>query len=323
MLAVIGITFPVIYKAFFKQKVVGDFQRALKFIVYGFFFFFLISSFNSKPQAQWVIIILIPLTLLTYPYFIKNPEARRWLKILGGTQLAIIIVIRLFFAIPSISPIVLEPHVSEQWIPDLKTNTEGKPIVFVNSYSNASLYNFYTGIKTHSYSILKGRKSQYNLLDFEANMQGDAIYSATPFVKDQPILATRKNKFLYGKSINNYQTFEKVSCLIASEELIVKPGQNKLEVTFTNTYNKNITFDNIRFIGVFQAPKKGIIAKVLLQTNDNQELKAFENRLMEATFISPDLPEDEKLTFRVAIEFYNLLEGFQGNKVPVVQIDNN
>ena len=38
------------------------------------------------------------------------------------------------FAFPSISPIQLEPHVSQQWIPDLKKNTEGKPIVFVNSY---------------------------------------------------------------------------------------------------------------------------------------------------------------------------------------------
>ena len=323
MIAVIGITFPVIYKAFFKHKVEGDFERSLKFIVYGFFLFFLISSFNSKPQAQWVIIILIPLTLLTFPYFIQNPEARRWLKILGGTQLAIILIIRLFFAVPSISPIVLEPHVSDPWIPELHKNTEGKPIVFVNSYSKASLYNFYTGIKTHSYSILRGRKSQYNLLDFETNMQGEDVYSATPFVKDQPILATRKSKYLYGKSIPNYQTFEKATCLIASEELAIKPGQNKFDFTITNTYNKNITFDNIRFIGVFQAPKKDIIAKVLLQTTDNVTLKAFETRLIEATFISPDLPKNEELTFRVAIEFYNLLEGFQGNKVSVVQIDNN
>jgi len=195
--------------------------------------------------------------------------------------------------------------------------------VFVNSYSNASLYNFYTGIKTHSYSILKGRKSQYNLLNFEANIQGEDVYSATPFVKDQPILATRKNKYLYGKSIVNYQSFEKSTCIINSEELLVKSGENKFEFTFTNTYDKNITFDNIRFIGVFQAPKKGIIAKVPLQTTDITALKAFENKLIEATFISPNLPEDEELTFRVAIEFYNLLEGYQGNKVPVVQIDNN
>ncbi len=60
-----------------------------------------------------------------------------------------------------------------------------------------------------------------------------------------------------------------------------------------------------------------------IQTVDNKELKTLENRLIKASFIRPDLPENEEITFRVGIEFYNLLEGFQGNKVPVVQIDNN
>ena len=323
MIVVVGITFPLIYKAFYKQKVKGQFEKSLKYIVYGFFIFFFFSSFKNEPQAQWVVIILIPLTLLTFPYFVEKSKARKWLKILGGTQLALIMIIRVFFAAPSISPIVLEPHISEQWIPELHEKTEGKPIVFVNSYSGASLYNFYTGIKTHSYSILKGRKSQYNLLDFEANMQGEQVYSATPYVKDQPILTTKGTKLIYGKPISNYQTFEKASCIINSEQLILKPGENKIDFTITNTYNKNITFDNVRFIGVFQAPKKKVVAKVPLQTIDNKELKAFENRLIEATFICPDLPKDEDLYFRVAIEFYNLLEGYQGNKVPVVQIDNN
>ncbi len=323
MIAVVGITFPVIYKAFFKQKTVGVFERSLKFIVYGFFIFFLASSFKNEPQAQWVIIILIPLTLITFPYFIENPKATKWLKILGGTQLAIIMILRIFFAVPAVSPIVLEPHVSQQWIPDLHKNTEGKPVVFVNSYRSASLYNFYTGIKTHSYSIIKGRKSQYSLVDFEANMQGEDVHTATTYVKDQPKLATRYSTNIYGKPISNYQTFEKVKCLIELAEIKVKPGQNEFEFTFINTYNKNITFDHIRFVGVFQASQNKIITKVPIQTVDNKELKALENRLIKASFIRPDLPENEEITFRVGIEFYNLLEGFQGNKVPVVQIDNN
>ena len=323
MIAVVGITFPVIYKAFYKQKVTGDFDRGLKYIVYGFFVFFLASSFKSEPQAQWVILILIPLTLITFPYFIKNDKPRHWLKILGGTQLAIIMILRIFFAVPSLSPIELEPHISEQWIPELHKNTEGKPVVFVNSYRNASLYNFYTGIKTHSYSILKGRKSQYNLVDFEANMQGHDVYSATTYVKNQPRLATRYSTNIHGKLINNYQTFEKVSCLIKLEELSVKNGSNEFEFTFINTYDKNITFDHVQFMGVFQVEKNKILATIPLYIADIEEIKALEEKQIKASFIRPDLPKNEAITFRVAIEFYNLLEGFQGNKVPVVLIDNN
>lgn len=318
MVAVVGLTFPVVYNAFFKQKVKNIFERSLKVIVYGFFVFFLISSFNTEPQAQWVIVILIPILLVVFPFFVEHQKARRWLMILGSIQFGIILIIRVFFAFPSISPVELEPHVSQQWIPDLKTNTESKPVVFVNSYRNASLYNFYTGIKTHSYSILKGRKSQYNLLDFEANMQGKEVYSATSYAKDQPKLAKRNNDYIYGKYIKDYQTFEKVQCLIQSQELSIKSGINEFEFTLINTYDKNITFEHVHFYGVFQGYKNKILAKVPLQINGVTKLMPNEKNVFKAVFEAPKLIENETITFRVALEFYDLLEGFQGNKVTVV-----
>jgi hypothetical protein len=281
----------------------------------------MISSFKSEPQAQWVIVILIPILLVVFPFFVQHHKARRWLMILGGIQFGIILIIRVFFAFPSISPIELEPHVSQQWIPDLKTNTESKPVVFVNSYRNASLYNFYTGIKTHSYSILKGRQSQYNLLDFEANMQGEDVYSATSYVKDQPKLAKRYNSYIYGKLIKDYQTFEKVQCLIQSQELSIKSGINEFEFTLINTYDKNITFEHVHFYGVFQGYKNKILAKVPLQISGVTNLMPNEKNVFKAVFEAPKLTENENITFRVALEFYDLLEGFQGNKVHVVMMN--
>jgi len=318
MIAVVGITFPVVYNAFFKQKIKTVFQRSLKFIVYGFFVFFLISSFKSEPQAQWVIVILIPILVTVFPFFINHAKARRWLLILGSIQLGIIMIIRIFLAFPSLSPIELEPHVSQQWIPDLEKNTEGKPVVFVNSYRNASLYNFYTGIKTHSYSILVGRKSQYNLNEFEANMQGEDVFSATPYSKNQSKLAKRYSSFIYGKHIENYQTFEKVQCLIDSEELTLSPGLNEIEFTLINTYNKNITFDHVEFYGVFQGFKNKILAKVPLKITNLTSVMPNQQKVFKAIFEIPLLTEDETISFRVALEFYNLQEGFQGNKVPVI-----
>lgn len=317
MIAVVGITFPVVYKAFFKQETVGDFQRSLKYIVYGFFVFFLIGSINTEPQAQWVVHIILPLTLLTFPYFIKHERARYWLKTLTGIQLAIILILRLFFAVPEISPVVLEPHVSDQWIPDLHKNTKGKPIVFVNSYRNASLYNFYTGIKTHSYSILKGRQSQYNLVDFEEKMQGEDVYSTTGYVKNQEKLTMKYSSYLYGKEIPNYQTFEKVQCLIKFNELTLNAGINEIEFELINTYDKNISFDDVTFYGVFQGPKNKLLTKVQLEIIDLKEIKSKDSRVFKAAFEAPEIIDNEQVTFRIALEFYNLLEGFQGNKINV------
>ena len=318
MIAVVGLTFPVIYSAFYKYKTTSLFERSLKFIVYGFFVFFFIVSFLSEPQAQWVIVILIPLALLVFPYFVNHPGSRRWLYMLTGIQLGILMVFRLFLSVPEISPVPLEPHVSQQWIPDLEKNTHGRPVVFVNSYRNASLYNFYTGIKTHSYSILKGRKSQYNLLDFEDQMQGENVFSASLYNEDQPKLAKKGNRFFHGRLIENYNTFEKAKCIINSEKFIVKEGINDFEFTFVNSYRKNITFDQVRFTGVFQGYKNKIIAKVPLEIVDLEEMGPGEEKILKARFNSIQLPKNESLTFRVALDFYDLQEGYQGNKVTVV-----
>jgi hypothetical protein len=248
---------------------------------------------------------------------VENLKARKRLILVGCIQLGILMIFRVFLAFPGISPVTLEPHMAQQWIPELKKNTDAKPIVFVNSYRNASLYSFYTGIKTHSYSVLKGRQSQYNLLDYEANIQGEDVFSASTLIKDQPKLAIKNHTLLYGKPISNYRTFEKVKCLIDQDNLIIKRGKNDFQVRLINTYGKNITFEEVRFIGVFQGYKNKIMAKVPLEINNINSLAAHQEIILNASFELPELESYQGLTFRVALEFYNLMEGFQGNKVPV------
>jgi hypothetical protein len=318
MIAIVGLTFPVIYKAFIRQKAKDQFQRSLKFIVYGFFVFFLFTTFTSKPQAQWLVVISIPLILITFPYFVEKHKARKWLVILGSVQLGVLLIARVFIAFPDVSPLTLEPHLARQWIPELQKNTKGKPIVFVNSYRNASLYNFYTGIQTHSYSVLKGRQSQYNLLEFEAQIQGKDVYSAGKLIKEQPKLAQKQDDLIQGRLIHDYHTFEKVKCIINEEQLNFRGGKNKFEFHLTNTYAKNINFERVRFIGVFQGYKNKILAKVPLEIEALKPLKAYEDIRLNATFEAPELNKQDKVTFRVALEFYDMLEGFQGNKVPVL-----
>ncbi|UCE94160.1 MAG: glycosyltransferase family 39 protein [Flavobacteriaceae bacterium] len=318
MIAIVGIAFPVIYNAFFKKKAQNLFEKSLKYIVYGFFIFFLISTFSSEPQAQWVIVISIPLVILVFPYLVDHMKARRWLFILGSVQLLILLIARALFAFPSISPVPLEPHLSQQWVKELKNNTDAKPLVFINNYSEASIYNFYTGIETHSYSILKGRKSQYNLLEFEERMQGRDIYTVTKYKSDLPELASRTGRVYYGKPIDNYHTFEKVSCVINKDELNLKLGVNTLDFSIINPYDRIIEFDNISVVGVFQGSKNKILLKVPLHIEKMDPLEPNEKRLIQARFDLSKVPSSEMLTFRVALDFYQLMEGFQGNKVKVV-----
>ena len=74
----------------------------------------------------------------------------------------------------------------------------------------------------------------------------------------------------------------------------------------------------MRFVGVFQGYKNSILAKVPLEIKTLKPLKAYQSVRMNATFEAPELKNQDKVTFRVALEFYDMLEGFQGNKVPVL-----
>ncbi len=315
-IAIVGITFPVIYYAFFKQKIHTKFERSLKFITVGFIVLFFFSSFKSNPQAQWTAAILIPLIVISFPYFIQHKKAKKWLIILGSTQFAILLIIRLFLADESISPILLEPHIAKTWVPELKKKTASKPIVFVNSYRNASMYTFYSGIKTHSYSVLRGRKSQYDITDFEDRMQHKNVYMVSKFLKRHPFLIKKKKDSLDGYLIQDYTTFQKVKCTIEKNFLKMNEGEKFVfTFKFTNTYYKNINFDHVKFIGVFQGYKNIILAKVPIDITNLKPLKANEQKIYKASITVPQINYDENITFRVALEFYDMLEGFQGNKV--------
>jgi len=86
---------------------------------------------------------------------------------------------------------------------------------------------------------------------------------------------------------------------------------------FINTYDKNITFGQVRFVGVFQGYRNKEIAIVPLEVKIPISLGAKQEIVLTGSFDAPDINSSDELSFRVALEFYDLLEGFQGNKVPI------
>lgn len=321
-IAIVGITFPVIYYAFYKQDTITKFERSLKIITYGFIIFFFFSTFSSRPQAQWTAVILIPLVVLSFPYIINHSKAKKWLVILSSIQLVILIIARILLSELNTSPLQLEPQLAKSWIPILKEKTNEKPIVFISSYRNASIYEFYTGIKSHSYSILEGRKSQYDLNNYEETMQGENLFAVSTPMIDSPNLVNIKRKSLNGVALDNFNTFQKVKCLIENEQLILTENKKvNFEFTFINTYSKDINFDHVRFYGIFQGKKNIVLNKSLMDIQNITPLRANETKVLKASFKAPKIDYKGDITFRVGIEFYDLLEGFQGNKVEIKYLD--
>ena len=59
------------------------------------------------------------------------------------------------------------------------------------------------------------------------------------------------------------------------------------------------------------------LAKVPVEILNISPLEAKEEKLFKASIKAPVLETQENVSFRIALEFYDLLEGFQGNKVKV------
>lgn len=317
-LVVVGITFPVVYAAFWKQNPRNLLERSFKFTVFGFLLLFLLTSFRSQPEAHWLAAMLIPLGVFTFPYFIYNERARKWLYRLGLIQLGLVVVARVFLAVPSASPFVMEPHWSDLWVPEVKAKTDSLPLVFVNSYQNASIYKFYTGIDTHSYGTPRGRKSQYALLNTESNLQGRSVFAVGKQLTDHLFLTRKLNQDLYGLEIDSLRSFQRIKCIIESESLKMSPGrQARIPFKLVNTYDSILNFDNARLMGIFQNRKKLVLQEFELAFPDLQSLKPLESREMEAVFKAPDTLQNIGVTFRVGVSFYDLPAGVQGNKVLV------
>ena len=86
-IAILGFTFIIIYKAFFKGIKNNDiFHRGLNSIVVGFFFFFLVSSFRGHVQAQWIAPIMLPLILITFNYLIEYKKKPKTFLLFGINQ---------------------------------------------------------------------------------------------------------------------------------------------------------------------------------------------------------------------------------------------
>ena len=184
-IAILGFTFIIIYKAFFKGIKSNDiFHRGLNSIVLGFFFFFLISSFRGHVQAQWIAPIMLPLILITFNYLIEHKKNLKLFCYLALTNIAIISFVRISIANEGIIPVKLDFHGNKQWTLEVERLTKNSEKLFVNSFQNASIYWFYTKEKSHYQKNYLGRKNQYGYIPGNDVFSSDSIAYITRISKE-------------------------------------------------------------------------------------------------------------------------------------------
>ena len=259
-IAILGFTFIIIYKAFFKGiKNKNIFYRGLNAIVLGFFLFFLIASYRGNVQAQWIAPIMLPLILITFNYLVEHKKNIRLFCYLAITNIIIIVLARIVLANDGILPVRLDFHGNKEWTLKVKDLTKNSEKLFINSFQNASIYWFYTKEKVHYEKNYLGRKNQYGYLPDNDVFSSDSIAYITRISKEYSEIKMKSSgkDSIFISFIKNYKPLFDVEINFTNAvNLEFNTSMKKsYEAVIKNPYSFDISTKEIEVHVVFQNKK--------------------------------------------------------------------
>ena len=240
---------------FFKSSIKNIFERTLYWQIISILFFFFLLTFNGKVQGHWTSIIILPLLYFGYQFLHANAQFRKIAYYQFPIALLLIIVGRIAIATPvfnnsKIEPIIKDFNGKEKWAKSIQATTKDLPVVFMNSYQNAAIYEFYTGVTAITISNVMSRKNQYDLWRSEDSLRGQTIVLLPNYFVDQLDTLPNVSPITQYTIIDNFQHYGQIKLLAPDWQ--EKPPSTKeisvrLEILNSNhfTFRENRNFPSV------------------------------------------------------------------------------
>ncbi len=280
IIAIIGLTFPIVYLAFYKNlKNKELFSKSLNNIVIGFIVFFFLMSFKGHVQAQWIVPISIPLIVITFYYLIDKKAKRKTFIYLASATLIFVAFIRIAMANDGILPKQQDMHGNKAWVEKLKTVIKGKQPIFLDSYQNASAYWFYAQEQPLEFNSWNRRKNQYDLLESNAFSENENIAlignKQIKNTADTSIIKRNKTK-LYIKYLSNYKNYKGLKVTFKDNISLADLNTKTLDVFVKNPYT-NFDENNIIYKVVLLDKKRKAITNFPAEITFNKAINIGNN----------------------------------------------
>jgi hypothetical protein len=188
-------------------KCENSWEKALKFSGIGIFVFFLISTLKGSFEAHWTLVATIPLILLSFKFIIQKPKWKKWVYIAGMTNFVLLLTLRILAITPLANNIILYKTLSGNRMEAkiIKKEIGNYPVIFQDSWTNASLFAFYTQDKNvENLNSALYRKNQYDLLDQNDLFSGETIVVIT----SDSLQFESCSKIVTNKSVWFYKKFD-------------------------------------------------------------------------------------------------------------------
>ncbi|QMU64876.1 MAG: hypothetical protein GKR88_11635 [Flavobacteriaceae bacterium] len=296
---IVGFTFPIIYKAFFKgfgKK--GLFYKSLNYIIAGFFLFFFLSSYRGHVQAQWLAPMILPLLFITFNYLIENKYQIKLFNYLAILNISIILIARMIIANEGIIPVNLSFYGNKKWALEIKEKAKNTDKLFINSYQNASIYWFYTKEKPHYQHNYLGRKNQYGLMKDNLIFRKDSIAYITNSENDYSVINNRGigNDSIFVSFIKDLKPFFKIKIDFVDKNNINIPNseETNLDVLIKNPYDFDIHIDDLEIHIVFSNKENSEIYSISTQADYKGVLKAYSESATTLRFNGKDVKNAEE-----------------------------
>ncbi len=322
LIAILGFTFPWVYKALYKTNANNKFTKALLYLIYGVLVFFFVSSFNRQIQAQWVVVISIPLAILAFNHMLDNQNDAKWIIRMGVLNIAIILFLRLGLAYSPLLPIKYENQGNKEWVQKVLEFAGDNPVVFENSYRNAPMYAFYSGKDSYSLNNSYYRQNQYSIDDSESKVQHKKVLHISRYKRANTVFEVENiNKSpYYGRWIDNFETFRKLRCILDQKEVGLNTTK-ELNFHLYNPYNKPIALKKLKFgiayMNKFKKTQEIINIVPTLKNGAVKEIKAKDSLEYVFTFKKPTKENVDYL--RIVISENNQLHGLNGSSIKLIK----
>lgn len=157
------------------------FERALVFLVRGFFIFFLLSSLRGVVHVQWTSLAWLPAVYLVTRFWNERFQSKWWYASLVP-HILLTILFRLYVGTTLFPGQKIGPHYvkgQKEWYNALADEVGERPLVFLYDLKEPSAYTFYTGKDALTIYPDGEKKSQYDLWETEKQIAGMEVVIAS------------------------------------------------------------------------------------------------------------------------------------------------
>lgn len=220
------------------KRGIGVFERGLKFILIGFFFFFWLMAFRGHVEPHWTIVCVIPMVVLIYRKALVDEKLKKYIKWFILPSLLLVLAFRILLMTPLADRFGY--HGKEQYYKAIEQTAGDRPVVFQGSFQQPALYHYFTGKESSTLKSYYDRMTQYDLWQFDKAWIGKPVFICGPVnerSESYQVNGVKLEGFLTDdfSSANRLVTTFEIKNAISGETPVFHPGDT-LHIDFS-VYN--------------------------------------------------------------------------------------